>query len=301
MKIQNKIILEGLLLIGILFLSYYLYKIGVNMRHDIPIIKGEVADDVPSNSKSIKEKSFFDLDIKQMNEVATFTESIGNLKTSIEYPKNKLEMLDEFKDTNQAWKSDMGDYIYATNSDTDIKLEYSVTYKNANSIDIVNMSGLKNKVYSLLFDVYTFSGGAHSSSNMLVYNYDNNGNKIKSLSDFYYFLSSDKNNKRKDEDVYKTIRDIIRPQLISQLKSKYGEKKLSKAYLNWLDEGISYSATNTDNYNTWWIYNGVNSNATSSDKNLEVPLINIHIGQYQIAPYAYGEFDAVVPLNELMK
>lgn len=44
MKIPNKIILEALLLIALLYVSYYLYRLGINMRADMPIIKGEVVD-----------------------------------------------------------------------------------------------------------------------------------------------------------------------------------------------------------------------------------------------------------------
>lgn len=276
MRIPSKIILEGLLLVALLFVSYYLYNFSINMKHDLPVIKGAIKDDT-----LVQAKSFFSLDINKMNEVATFTESMTNLKTSIEYPKNKPEILNEFKSIYEAWKLDIGNNLYSTSSAGGSNQEYIIKYEGVHSIN--------SAIHSLIFDTYTYNGGAHGASNMLVYNYNKDGQKLNSLVDLYDTLTPNRNGSLSPNGVYKIIHDAIRPQLISQLKSKYGEKELSKSDLNWLDEGISYSATNTNNYKTWWIY-------TDHD-----PMINIHIGQYQIAPYAYGQFDVVVPVSDLVK
>ncbi len=346
MKISNKIILEGLLLVVLLFISYYLYKIGMNMRHDIPIIKGEVADDTSYNSSNptvstIDGKSFFNLDINKMNELATFTESVGNLKVSIEYPKYKPEMLNELKATYQAWRLNVGDILddtlYATNSGASQNLEYIVNYEGVNSIDTqigINNDISKNninKVYSLIFNTYTYAGGVHGSSNVVAYTY-NNGIKINNLYDLAEVINPKINSRPSDTTAsvdslkyfFPKIYNTIRLQLISSLKERMSKKELDKDDLSWLDTGISYNTTDLTNYNTWWVYTGNYPNAisdknistnfdkststnpgkstsTSADKSVKVPLINIHMGQYQIAPYVYGEFDAQIPVSELAK
>lgn len=295
---KYKIILELLLAVVLMIAGYYIYKIAMNMRHDMPIITGQVSDNDLSHIKNgLSSSSIENINTSGLDTVATFTESLSTLETEITYPKERSDILERLMTDYDKWKSEIKDQIEATSTYNGAKLEYKVYYKGQanNTSQLIE----DNNIKSYTFDSYTYTGGAHGSTGMYAFNFDKNNKKIDDIYDLYLIVKNqndknlDTNNKnlnasatsklKTKDDIYKKIYDTIKVDLGPQLKEKYGTEKVD---IKWFDEGIAYSATSTDNYNIWWV---------------DGDSLVIYVSQYQIAPYVYGDFETRVPLSGLME
>ena len=209
MRIPSKIILGALLLVAVIGVSYFIYKANTNTIANMPIVKDEVkyTNDVDNNALSSNTSihilasdtlnnnqtnkiNFFDLNISQMNEVATFTESIGNMVTIITYPKYFPKVLDEIKKDYEKLKLDIGDHIYATDLEDGVTgkslssyLQYNINYKGVNILDkttgkVSNIATGPERIYSLNFDKYVYMGGSQGTDSKNIYMYNSSSTRI---------------------------------------------------------------------------------------------------------------------------
>ncbi len=286
---KYKIILELLLAVVLMIAGYYIYKIAMNMRHDMPIIKGLVIEDIVET----KGPNQFD---KNIYAVATFTEKTRNLQATITYPvgrddifasikldyeKFKLENADEINDEGSTSTLAGGD----SSGIPDIHFSYEVNYKElATSSQITD-----SKSYT--FGYYKYVGGAaHGESGMRSYNYIGD-KKMDNAYDTYLkiFSSSDRSKILKNKSqFYKKLHDEAKIQIVKDLKKNYegdpGSTEDAVIDMKWAEEGLSYSATNTINYDTWWV---------KGDS------LYIYIAPYQIGPYSYGDRKVKILLDTL--
>ncbi len=285
-----KLIGEFVLAIFLIVVGYFLYKFGMNMRHDLPIIKGVVGEDDAdvkdkckgANGKtSVADCLLAGLD-KNIYAVATFTESVGLLKTDISYPAGRIDILDIIKADYEKFKSDYSDMLQASTSPNQNPLMYTVNY------DELATTTYYNNYLGYKLSYYTFSGGAHGSPGVWSYNYIGN-KKVDNAYDAYteIFSAADRSKIIKDKSqFYKTLHDESKKQVVKslgELLDRMGKDE-KKTEMNWIEEGLSYSATNTVNYDTWWI----------KDDSLY-----IYIAPYQVVSYAYGDREVKINIDTL--
>lgn len=305
-----KIVAEIVLAIFLLLVGYFLYQLGMNIRHDVPIIKGLVSENdiefKDTNKDTNKNQNIY----SNIYSVATFTENIRNLQATITYPKDREDILNIIKSDYEKFKLEnkyeINDEINATStnniSGVPSRFSYEVNYVE------LSTSSEQFDFRSYIFTYYKYvDGSAHGESGMLSYNYLGN-EKINSIYDIR--MSSSYLNtlpviqkiKTKSE-IYKILHDEAKRQIIKELKTNLNggndlngsndnniDMKLRKeSLMNWIEEGLSYSATNTSNYDTWWI----KGDRDKGDN------IYIYIAPYQIGPYAYGDRKVVIPYESL--
>lgn len=123
---------------------------------------------------------------------------------------------------------------------------------------------------SYVYKIYTYTGGAHGMQVVSPYIINTaTGKRLESLDDLY------------TPNVYTFLQDFSRKDLTAQFR----EKGISAESLNdsmFLD-GTEANATN---YGVFW-FDGDD--------------LIINFGQYQVGPYAIGQFDVKVPLAQLDK
>ncbi len=267
-----KIIGEIMLAIFLIVVGYFLYKFGMNMKHDLPIIKGLVIED-DAETKNLNQ---FD---KNIYNVATFTENTKNLQATITYPKGRDDILTSIKLDYEKFKLENEYEINATDTPNvksgipDIHFSYEVSYKElATSTQLTDLR-------SYIFTYYKYVGGAaHGQPGMWSYNYVGD-KKVNSINELF---NKDKNS------IYKMLHDEAKIQIVKDLKKNYegdpGSTEDAVIDMKWVEEGLSYSATNTINYDTWWV---------KGDG------LYIYIAPYQVGPYSYGDREVKILLNTL--
>ncbi len=300
-----KIIGEIVLAIFLLLIGYFLYKIGMNIRHDVPIIKGLISEDKSDISKDCENADTLynkDCQLKQVNKdiysVATFTEKIRNLQTTITYPTGRDDILASIKSDYEKFKLENQEEINATNTPNvtsglqDTHFSYEVNY-----IDL-GTSTKSSDFKSYIFTYYKYvAGAAHGESGMRSYNYlrdeklDSLHGMYLSLLDTKFFLKNmnEKERIESKKEFYKKLHDEAKVQVVKSLKeamSENGDTVEGQANIDmkWIEEGLSYSATNTINYDTWWI--------KGND-------LYIYIAPYQVGPYAYGDREVVINIDKI--
>ncbi len=264
---------EILLAIFLLLVGYFLYKLGMNIRHDVPIIKGLITEDDVEVKDINKNQGIY----QDIYSVATFTEKIRNLQTIITYPVGRDDILASLKTDYEKFKLENKEEINATNTPDgisgvqDTHFSYEVNYRELGTSSELSLN--KNlDLRSFIFTYYKYvAGAAHGESGMWSYNYIGN-KKINSIYDMYINEQKIGEIKSKTE-LYKMLHDEAKAQIINDLADNITDMK-------WIEEGLSYSATNTINYDIWWI-KGDN--------------LYIYIAPYQIGPYSYGDRTVVMP------
>lgn len=279
-----KIIGEIVLAIFLLLVGYFLYQLGMNMKHDLPIIKGIVGEDnagVKDKCKGTNGKTsdadcmLIGLD-KSIYTVATFTEDIGLLETDISYPAGRSDILDIIKGDYEKFKSENSDMLQASTSPNQNPVMYTVNYDElATTTYDSNYLG-----YKLTY--YKYAGGAHGSPGVWSYNYIGD-RKVDGLYDMYKIVKNNENNNpsnkiKSKEDFYKTLYNESKKQIMDEWANDTDIDK------KWIEEGLLYSATNTSNYDTWWI---------RGDS------LYIYIAPYQIGPYSEGDKEVKILLGIL--
>jgi hypothetical protein len=143
----------------------------------------------------------------------------------------------------------------------DIKsLPGEITLSNDVSYDVILAN---NELISLSLSDYTYTGGAHGGTSSFPINYDLKNNRELQLADIF----------EPNADYLKTISDYA----IANLKKNVGEMSDDK----WISEG---AAPKAENYRSW---------------NLTKKGVMVIFDQYQVAAYAAGPQQLIVPYEKL--
>jgi hypothetical protein len=258
---MKKILIYGVFLIVLFALTALFFK--TNQKSDI-------LNTIPLNKKEVKkEVSVF--------KIENFKESNTFLEASIDYPSDNILVKDKIftiyktflkenkLDVASTTKKDLGLY-----EDSEMKYNFDATFEVATS----------TKTNSYIYTLYTFTGGAHGSTEKIVFAYDLN-QKEQGISD----TLPDSLLAKVSEISFTTITDELYERMKADPDFAYKNKaelmKADKESVEWVKEG---TAPKRENYNTAWVDN----------QNLYV-----YFGQYQIWAYAYGDYIVTIPLEKL--
>jgi hypothetical protein len=213
------------------------------------------------------------------NKQKNFEESTDWYEVKIKYPEQNsrsadfiFKMWNDFANENQLKKyKSLAEAKKELGLNVDgAKYGFTADYKLVEGKTITGSSTI-----SYVYTVYTFTGGAHGSTQIFAFTQDEFG-KVIAIEDI---LPTDKLEK---------ISKIAYTELQKQRQTRLKEFKLSDKEIaetmkddSWLKEG---TAATRDNYNVAWL--------DGSDT-------IISFGQYQIASYAEGIFEIKIPLSEI--
>lgn len=124
---------------------------------------------------------------------------------------------------------------------------------------------------SIAITVSGYTGGAHGYSNTVTFNYDVTNKKEIGLDYFY----------PNNPNYLKTISDISRVQLTEKLIKASEQDVLDDNIKSMMIEGTDPS--NPQNFKMFTFTNNE---------------IHVYFGQYQVAPYVYGEQTIILPRNQ---
>jgi uncharacterized protein YxeA len=212
------------------------------------------------------------------NEKETFKESAEWFDASIEYPRNNQKVRDIIFDqwNGFAKESRLHDFKNFEEAKNELQLnveglKYSFTanYKIATSSDTI----------SYVYEVYTFTGGAHGATDIFPITLNKNLQILKA-EDILPEKSLEKVSRLAVDDLLKQKRE--------RMKS-YGmtEKDIAESMLEnssdttWIKEGTKPVR---DNYSHVWI--------DGED-------IVISFGQYQVGPYVEGIYEVKIPKSQI--
>lgn len=114
---------------------------------------------------------------------------------------------------------------------------------------------------SVVFDIYEFAGGAHGSTNITPFVYDQNWQRLMQIADLF-----------EKEGYLKYLSDTTRTQLKAKIPDLHSE------------EFTNGTAPKEENFNNFYF------------KDDSLVLV---FGQYTIGPYAIGINEAIIPLTDL--
>ena len=196
----------------------------------------------------------------------TITDNTNPFNISIRYPYT--EGLDSF---NQKVKNiidtNIGEFktISLQNDEAVKKVdpEGYASYPRQYDLNIGYTKGQTDEnVISIVFEIYTFTGGAHGATNFLAFNYNPKTNSQIQLADLFDGQA----------DYIQKISDFCIPELEKQVTERLGSTEGT-----WVQDGASASA---DNFSVFM---------RKKDS------IIFFFQQYQIAPYVAGDFQVVMP------
>ena len=121
-----------------------------------------------------------------------------------------------------------------------------------------------NDIASIVFNIYSFEGGAHGSSYTIPLNYDFKNKKEIVLSDIFVG----------QKNYLQTISDYCIADLTNQIIASAGEEYTDK---DWIKTGAGPIAENFDIF------------LINKDS------VTFYFPQYQVAAYAYGDFKVTMP------
>lgn len=127
---------------------------------------------------------------------------------------------------------------------------------------------------SIVLNIYSFTGGAHGATNFIPINYDIKNKKEIKLADLF---AGQKNYLQK-------ISDYCAADLTKQMKETVGEEGFDAS---WMQEG---TAPKEENYSIFLINPSTNSGQAT---------LTFYFPQYQVASYAAGYFEVVMPIDTL--
>lgn len=207
-------------------------------------------------------KNIFDISTTEKDKISS-TSTDGSIVVSVEFPKENADVKNwiEVK-VNE----------FSSSAIVDIE-EYNKTkekdWPDMNyEFDAGYTLSTSSEYIAYVYEIYNYTGGAHGSDTFSPYIINKKtGKKVESLNEIY------------NQNIYKFLQDYCRSDLKKQFKDTEGlSDMMSDDMFTSGTEGIM------DNYSTFW-FEGDN--------------IIIHFGQYQIAPYAAGQFNVKVPLTQV--
>lgn len=186
-----------------------------------------------------------------------------------EYPKEntviKNWILSKEKDFAS---SSFADYNLMTSQPNPVKTKEEYNTYNWNAIYNLYTS---NNYITYLYQIYSFTGGAHGQEAFEPYVINKStGQRLNSLTDMY------------KSNIYTFLQDYARKDLKKQFLNREGLKEMYD-YEGFVKSGTEAKA---ENYKAFW-FDGDN--------------LIVHFAQYQVAPYAAGQFDVTIPLSEIEK
>jgi hypothetical protein len=175
------------------------------------------------------------------------------------------------KDITDFTSSASADYQthMATGGDAFQKEFASGGYYFFNVNTTINQSN--EKYISIVIREEGYTGGAHPFHTVATYNYDVKKHHEISLSDLFPM----------DSNYLKTVSSYARTDLTKQLTAASGEKKLDANMKSMLDDGTD--STKAENFQIF----------TFTDS-----AITLYFGEYQVAPYVFGEQSVIMPLSK---
>lgn len=199
-------------------------------------------------------------------DVVTVATGTKYLDADISYPKNNPLVKGMVLSEYFSWASDTEILKMTDRVAGDIGLREGMAYQYQAEYSVVQ----GNNTTSYVYDIYSFTAGAHGSAYKRVYSFDKDNKQI----DIAKTLTQAQLNK-----ISKLAYNDIKNQMIKNLEVN----SESQADINteWLAEGTSPTRKN---YSVAW-YDG-------SD-------LVVYFGQYQVAPYVFGEFEVHIPLSSL--
>jgi uncharacterized protein YxeA len=206
------------------------------------------------------------------NEKETFKESTEWFDASIDYPRNNQKVRDTIFDqwNGFAKENRLHEFKNFEEAKTELQLNveglkygFTANYKIATSTDTI----------SYIYQVYTFTGGAHGATDIFPITLDQNLKVLKS-EDILPEKSLEKVSKLAFADLLKQKRERMKGYGMS-------EKDITESLKDttWLTEGTSPTR---ENYSHVWV-DGDN--------------IVISFGQYQVGPYVEGIYEVKIPKN----
>jgi uncharacterized protein YxeA len=208
------------------------------------------------------------------NEKETFKESTEWFDASIDYPRNNQKVRDTIFDqwNGFAKENRLHEFKNFEEAKTELQLNveglkygFTANYKIATSTDTI----------SYIYQVYTFTGGAHGATDIFPITLNKNLQILK-VEEILPEKSLEKVSKLAFAEILKQKRERLKEYVKD-------EKDLNDilADTNWVKEGTNPVR---DNYSRVWI---------------DVNDIVISFGQYQVASYAEGIFEVKIPKSEL--
>jgi hypothetical protein len=185
---------------------------------------------------------------------------------SYEYPKGNEFIKNKIENVFKDWiKENEGDIPGLKKINPNPEYTFAAKYK----------TGSSSTTKSYIYDVYSFTGGAHGGISLLPYTFSADGKELSIES----ILPTNRLQK---------VSQIAFVEIQKQRKNKLFEQKLTSKEVSeslkdtsWVKEG---TAPTRDNYNTVW---------------LEGDVFVIYFGQYQVASYAEGDFEVRIPISEI--
>ena len=199
-------------------------------------------------------------------DVVTIATGTKYLDAEISYPKSNEFVKGLVLSEYYSWASDTEIFKMTDKTAGEIGLQEGMAYQYQAEYSLAQ----GNNTTSYVYDIYSFTAGAHGSAYKRVYSFDKDNKQI----DIAKTLTQAQLNK-----ISKIAYNDIKNQMIKNLEVN----SESQADINteWLAEGTSPTRKN---YSVAW-YDG-------SD-------LVVYFGQYQVAPYVFGEFEVHIPLSSL--
>lgn len=199
-------------------------------------------------------------------DVVTVATGTKYLSAEISYPKSNLLVKNKVLSEYYSWASDTEIFKMTDQTAKDMGLQEGMGYQYQAEYQLATSSDTTSYVY----DIYTFTAGAHGSAYTKVYSFDNAGKEIdiaKSLTDTQI------------QKMSKIAFEDIKKQMLKNLEAN--SEDAAEINTEWLKEGTS---PKRENYSVAW-YEGED--------------LVVYFGQYQVAPYVFGEFEVRIPKKSL--
>lgn len=232
--------------------------------------KSDLLNTIPLNKEEVKKEL-------SVLKVENFKESNTLLEASIDYPSDNQVVKDKIFDIyNSFLKENKLDVASTTKEDLGLYAESEMKY----NFDATFELATSTKTNSYVYTVYTFTGGAHGSTGKIIFAYDLDQkeqgasdilpeSELQKVSEFSFNALTDELYERAKADVDFTY------------KNKSDFLKENTESINWIKEGTN---PKRENYSVVW---GDNQN------------LYVYFGQYQVWPYAYGDYTVEIPLKNL--
>jgi hypothetical protein len=255
----HKISLYILLIASLLLILVTVYKIFFsNNSPDILNKKKEVIISVETTTANIVSES--------EKEEKVFQDSNNLYTVSYEYPKNNEIVKNKIENYFKGWlEENSPDATELSQMNPEMKYSFTATYKVTSSAN----------TKSYIYEIYSFTGGAHGGLTLLPITFDQEGNEINIEK-----ILPAKSLKKVSEIAFVQLQKLRKDKLFAQ---KLTSKEVSDILK---DTSMIKEGTNPvrDNYSTAW---------------LDAEDVVIYFGQYQIASYAEGDFEIRIPVKDL--
>ena len=227
------------------------------------LITGTIKMDTKNPASGSAKIGFYDIRSSETNEKYNyyFLSVYPEFDSISSLPADKVDNINSgiaaiTKSAEDSFKKDMADFGISSATDERNYVNY---YQGDYSISLAN-----ENLISLIYEVYTYTGGAHGSTIQYAFNFDIDSNKEIKIADLF----------KPGFDYLKFLSDFCLKDLERQMKL------VGMTGDDLFKEGASPDAVNFGCF------------VLTGDS------LIIKFGQYQVAPYAAGMFDVKIPYSE---